>query len=236
MFGSEVLFSGITLVVGAADPKESSILKGVLASLGSERILSASAPDILLGAIMREQVDIVVLDWQLRGGSAASAIGALRRQPDSIRSVPVVMTGSGADPENIVAARDAGVDEYVTKPFTTASLLEAIQSVIQAPRAFVISRSYCGPDRRGSRSFTRLLPTVPHEEERRGYVASPVYREALFSSDPVMPVLVPPSYALKAKLGLDIPASPSDPGLSGVPDLEFDDVAEDIRCLRSGDS
>jgi DNA-binding response OmpR family regulator len=64
------------------------------------------------------------------------------------RNVPIIMTAATPSAAIIAAARDAGVTEFLRKPFAAqhiASRLEAIQS---APREFVSGENYAGPDRR----------------------------------------------------------------------------------------
>jgi DNA-binding response OmpR family regulator len=48
----------------------------------------------------------------------------------------------------ILAARDAGVDEYLIKPLTTAALCAKLEAVLSRRRAFIESEAYVGPDRR----------------------------------------------------------------------------------------
>lgn len=48
----------------------------------------------------------------------------------------------------LVAARDAGVNEFVVKPISAKSLFTRIQTVIEGPRPFVRPKHYFGPDRR----------------------------------------------------------------------------------------
>jgi two-component system chemotaxis response regulator CheY len=47
-----------------------------------------------------------------------------------------------------MAARDAGVTEFVVKPITAKAILDRIQAVIFGPRPFVKTDGYFGPDRR----------------------------------------------------------------------------------------
>ena len=51
----------------------------------------------------------------------------------------------------MTAARDAGVNEFVVKPFSAQGLFTRIQAVIEKPRPFVKVSGYFGPDRRRRR-------------------------------------------------------------------------------------
>ncbi len=77
---------------------------------------------------------------------------------------PIIMVSGHIGRGRIVAARDAGVNEFVVKPISAKSLFDRIQAIIERPRPFVRLKSYFGPDRRRK--------TVGRgEEERR--VAKP---------------------------------------------------------------
>ncbi len=73
---------------------------------------------------------------------------ALRRSHISARYVPVIMTTSQATAGGILAARDAGVHEFLRKPFTVKDLLRRLEAVTLRPRDWVEAVDYIGPDRR----------------------------------------------------------------------------------------
>jgi FixJ family two-component response regulator len=48
----------------------------------------------------------------------------------------------------VAEARDAGVTEFLAKPFSVTMLAQKLQTVIERPRQFVHTSTYFGPDRR----------------------------------------------------------------------------------------
>jgi DNA-binding response OmpR family regulator len=62
--------------------------------------------------------------------------------------VPIIMITGHTEKENILAARDAGVTEFLAKPITAQSLFNRIAEIVERPRAFVRAEGYFGPDRR----------------------------------------------------------------------------------------
>jgi DNA-binding response OmpR family regulator len=48
----------------------------------------------------------------------------------------------------VVAARDAGVTEFLTKPISAKALYQRILNVVANPRPFIKTKTYFGPDRR----------------------------------------------------------------------------------------
>lgn len=93
--------------------------------------------DIVLSDFVMEEVDgALFLRW----------IRTSKQAPD--RFVPFVMVSGAADQQIVEAARDAGVSEFLAKPFSAKSLGDRILEVIKNPRQYVLAPGYFGPDRR----------------------------------------------------------------------------------------
>ncbi|WP_193366856.1 response regulator [Pelagibius marinus] len=93
--------------------------------------------DIILSDFVMEEVDgALFLRW----------IRTSKQAPD--RFVPFVMVSGAADQQIVEAARDAGVSEFLAKPFSAKSLGDRIVEVIKNPRQYVLAPGYFGPDRR----------------------------------------------------------------------------------------
>ena len=63
-------------------------------------------------------------------------------------TLPILMLTCYADAERVKRARDAGVTEFMVKPFSPESIYQHISSMFRKPRRFVDSKSFFGPDRR----------------------------------------------------------------------------------------
>jgi hypothetical protein len=72
----------------------------------------------------------------------------LRRSTLPCRQAPVIMVTATATAGAIMAARDAGVHEFLRKPYNTRDLLKRLEAVILRPRDWVEAVQYIGPDRR----------------------------------------------------------------------------------------
>jgi DNA-binding response OmpR family regulator len=72
----------------------------------------------------------------------------LRRSNLACRYAPVIMITSQATAGGILAARDAGVHEFLRKPFTMKDLLRRLEAVTLRQRDWVEAVQYVGPDRR----------------------------------------------------------------------------------------
>jgi CheY-like chemotaxis protein len=73
---------------------------------------------------------------------------ALRRSHLRCRQVPVIMMTAQATAGGILAARDAGVHEFLRKPFTTKDVVLRLEAVALKPRDWIEAVAYVGPDRR----------------------------------------------------------------------------------------
>ena len=72
----------------------------------------------------------------------------LRRGDLTCRRAPVVMITAEATAAAIIAARDAGVHEFLRRPFTLGQLAKRLEAVMLHPREWIEAINYIGPDRR----------------------------------------------------------------------------------------
>ncbi|MCY1556951.1 hypothetical protein D9M68_937530 [compost metagenome] len=62
--------------------------------------------------------------------------------------MPVIMMSAAPDAKRIAEARDAGVTEFLRKPFAASHLQTRLTSIEANPRGFIEAEQYKGPDRR----------------------------------------------------------------------------------------
>ncbi len=98
--------------------------------------------------LLRRPYDLMLVD------DSASVDGVaittmLRGTEDGInRNSAVIMMSSAPDKARITAARDAGVTEFLRKPFAAAHIESRLITLQKAPREFIAAPDYVGPDRR----------------------------------------------------------------------------------------
>ena len=81
-------------------------------------------------AIMQKVPDLILLDWMLPGVSGLDFARRLRRD-DLTRDVPIIMLTARGEENDRVGGLDAGVDDYVVKPFSTRELIARIKAVMR---------------------------------------------------------------------------------------------------------
>lgn len=125
------------------------ILRDVLNALGSRHVATAKTAEEAYTLVKEIDPDVVLLDWEMRPMSGIEFTRRIRTSKDSPnRFLPIIMVSGHATRGRIFAARDSGVNEYLTKPISARALFNRIQQVIERPRRFVRIGEYFGPDRR----------------------------------------------------------------------------------------
>lgn len=83
-----------------------------------------------LDALSANPVDIVITDWNMPEMSGVEFVRAVRAN-DATKAMPVLMVTTNAAEGDIVEALKAGVNNYVVKPFTPATIKEKIEAVLK---------------------------------------------------------------------------------------------------------
>jgi two-component system nitrogen regulation response regulator GlnG len=119
------MMMGMVLVVDD-EPDLVTTLERLLQGLGHTCLHAHTAPDAI-ARIDREGPDLVVTDLRLPGtGGLAVARHARRHIPP----IPVILITGYDSAQARTAARESGVDAYLSKPFSNAAFLDAVQRVL----------------------------------------------------------------------------------------------------------
>lgn len=86
--------------------------------------------DQALEKVKEPYPDLILLDWMLPGGSGVKLAKTLK-QNEYTRNIPIIMLTARADEDDKVSGFEAGVDDYVTKPFSPKELIARIKAVIR---------------------------------------------------------------------------------------------------------
>jgi CheY-like chemotaxis protein len=107
-------------------------------------------PTTAKGLLVAQRIDLSLIFVEYAGDDldGLAFTRALRRSAFACRKAPVIMVTSQATPAAILGARDAGVHEFLRKPFTNKDLMRRLDAVSLHPRGWVEAVGYVGPDRR----------------------------------------------------------------------------------------
>jgi CheY-like chemotaxis protein len=89
----------------------------VARALDEYAVIKATSGPEALRIIDREMPDLVVLDYMMQGMDGLTVVRTLRSRPET-QSLPVLMLTAMSDEASTRAGFDAGVTDYVTKPFS----------------------------------------------------------------------------------------------------------------------
>jgi two-component system chemotaxis response regulator CheY len=105
------------------------IVRGLLSQLGFEHIDDAADGETALKMIRTSKYGLVLSDWNMAPMSGFELLKTVRAD-DRTKSVPFVMVTAEAKTENVIAAKQAGANNYIIKPFTLAVLKQKLTSVL----------------------------------------------------------------------------------------------------------
>ena len=105
------------------------IVRGLLNQLGFQNVDEAMDGPSALTLIRSKTYGLVLSDWNMQPMTGLELLKEVRAD-DRTRTLPFVMVTAEAKAENVVAARQAGVNNYVIKPFTLAVLKQKLTTVL----------------------------------------------------------------------------------------------------------
>jgi two-component system, chemotaxis family, chemotaxis protein CheY len=126
-----------------------SIVKTILRGFGVKDSFEAHNADDALDLLRSQPVDLIVLDYAMDPVDGPQLARMIRTGPESSHTfAPIIMLTAYAEKSKVEAARDAGVTEFCAKPVSAAELYRKVRVAINAPRSFIRTPLYFGPDRR----------------------------------------------------------------------------------------
>lgn len=111
------------------DPQVLKLLR-VNFELEGYEVMSATNGEEALELVGRDSPDVVVCDVMMPGIDGLEVVRRLRAQPDTA-GLPLVVVSAKAQRADVRAGLKLGADEYVTKPFDPAELIEIVQRLLE---------------------------------------------------------------------------------------------------------
>ena len=129
-------------------PASARLVAELLKDMGARQVATSQRTHHGLEAF--SQIDPLLICIEAAGADfdGVTLIHKLRRSSLACRKAPVIMLTGEATVESIRLARDAGVHEFLRKPFTAKDLFRRVENVVLKPRLWIDAQMYVGPDRR----------------------------------------------------------------------------------------
>ncbi|MUK36053.1 chemotaxis protein CheY [Aliivibrio fischeri] len=106
------------------------IVKNLLRDLGFNNTQEADDGLTALPLLKKGGFDFVVTDWNMPGMQGIDLLKTIRVD-DELKHLPVLMITAEAKREQIIEAAQAGVNGYIVKPFTAATLKEKLDKIFE---------------------------------------------------------------------------------------------------------
>ena len=105
------------------------IIRNLLKQLGFNNVDEAMDGSAALQKLRAKDYGLVISDWNMEPMSGFDLLKEVRAD-NKLQGVPFIMITAESKTENVVAAKEAGVNNYIVKPFNAATLKEKLSSVI----------------------------------------------------------------------------------------------------------
>jgi len=104
------------------------ILRNLLRQLDINTVEEATDGEKALDLMRRNQFDLVISDWNMAPMTGLDLLRAVRAD-EKLRRIPFIMVTAESKTENVITAKQAGVSNYIVKPFNAETLRMKIESV-----------------------------------------------------------------------------------------------------------
>ncbi|MGH7257640.1 MAG: chemotaxis response regulator CheY [Nitrospiraceae bacterium] len=106
------------------------IVKNILKQLGFSNLEEAENGQDALAKLKGESYGFVVSDWNMPVMMGIDMLRAIRAD-EKLKHLPVLMVTAEAQKENLMEAIQAGVSNYIVKPFTAETMQEKINKIFK---------------------------------------------------------------------------------------------------------
>ena len=138
------------------------IIRNLRKQLGFENIDDASDGSAALNKMRSKKYGLVISDWNMEPMTGYDLLREVRAYPN-LATTPFIMITAESKTENVIAAKKAGVNNYIVKPFNAATLKTKIEAVFpdmaSPKRTLQAQRSSC-PGKSAKRVFALDVPGI----------------------------------------------------------------------------
>lgn len=106
------------------------IIRNLLKQIGFTAVDDASDGSEALVKLREKEYGLIISDWNMEPMTGYELLQKVRAD-DNLKHIPFIMVTAEAKSENVVAAKEAGVNNYIVKPFNAQTLKGKIESVFQ---------------------------------------------------------------------------------------------------------
>ena len=105
------------------------IMKNILKQLGHTNITEADDGTTALEELKRGSFDLIISDWNMPKMTGLDLLKVVRSDP-VYKDIPFLMVTAEAQKQNVIEAVQAGVSNYVVKPFTAEAIADKLSKIL----------------------------------------------------------------------------------------------------------
>ena len=105
------------------------IIRNLLKQLGFENVDEATDGGAALQKIRERPYGLVISDWNMEPMTGIELLREVRAD-EKVKGTPFIMVTAESKTENVIAAKQAGVNNYIVKPFNAETLKKKMNAVI----------------------------------------------------------------------------------------------------------
>ncbi len=106
------------------------ILKNILKQLDFKNLVEADDGTTAWEVLEGQDIDLIISDWNMPKMSGIDLLKKVRTS-DKYKTTPFLMVTAEAQKQNVIEAVQAGVSNYVVKPFTAEAIFEKLDKILK---------------------------------------------------------------------------------------------------------
>ena len=107
------------------------IIRNLLKQLGFEDVDDATDGVEAMSKLRQRKYGLIISDWNMEPMTGFELLKTVRSD-DALKTTPVIMVTAESKTDNVIAAKKAGVNSYIVKPFNAQTLRTKIESIFGA--------------------------------------------------------------------------------------------------------
>jgi two-component system chemotaxis response regulator CheY len=107
------------------------IMRNLLKQIGFDDVDDAPNGDAAMEMMRQKRYGLIISDWNMEPMTGFELLKTVRSD-DTLKETPFIMVTAESKTENVIAAKKAGVNNYIVKPFNAQALKAKIESVCAA--------------------------------------------------------------------------------------------------------
>lgn len=106
------------------------IIRNIMKQLGFTNVEEAEDGDVAFEKLKNSDYDFVITDWNMPNMTGLELLKSIRAD-ERLKEMPVLLVTAEAEKENVVQAAQAGVNDYIVKPFTADVMQQKLQRIFK---------------------------------------------------------------------------------------------------------